>query len=46
MTQEHTHQMKLWIIIFSVLLLVACASYNGRGLKPGVDGLEVGVAVL
>lgn len=32
--------MRLWITIFSVLLLAACASYSGRDLKPGVDGLE------
>lgn len=32
--------MKPWITIFSALLLAACASYSGRGLKPGVDGLE------
>jgi hypothetical protein len=27
--------MKLFITTFSVLLLAACASYSGRGLKPG-----------
>jgi hypothetical protein len=32
--------MKYWITIFSVLLLVACASYDGRGLKPGENSLE------
>ena len=32
--------MKLWVAIFSVLLLSACAAYSGHGLKPGEDGLE------
>jgi hypothetical protein len=32
--------MKLFISILSALLLAACASYNGRGLKPGVARLE------
>jgi len=32
--------MKLWAIIFSALLLGACAAYSGYGLKPGADGLE------
>ena len=32
--------MKLWMAFFSALLLCACASYSGRGLKPGVDQLE------
>jgi len=32
--------MKPWISIFSALLLVACASYSGRGLKPGEDNME------
>lgn len=32
--------MKLWISIFSALLLVACASYSGRELRPGEDRLE------
>ena len=32
--------MKLWITIFSALLLFSCASYSGRGLKPGEDRLE------
>jgi hypothetical protein len=32
--------MKKWMAIFLVLLLGACASYSGRGLKPGVDRLE------
>ena len=38
--------MKLWITIFSALLLVACASYSGRGLKPGEDRLEKVVQVM
>jgi hypothetical protein len=33
-------KMKRWITIFTTLLLVACASYSGRGLKPGADRLE------
>ena len=32
--------MKMWMAIFSALLLCACAAYSGRGLKPGVDQLE------
>jgi hypothetical protein len=32
--------MKPFISILSALLLVSCASYNGRGLKPGVAQLE------
>lgn len=32
--------MKRWISIIFVLLLVSCASYNGRGLKPGIDTME------
>lgn len=32
--------MKLSKTIYSVLLLVACASYGGRELKPGEDRLE------
>jgi hypothetical protein len=32
--------MKSWISIFSALLLVACASYDGRGLKPGENSLD------
>lgn len=32
--------MKMWMAFFSALLLCACAAYNGRGLKPGVDQLE------
>lgn len=32
--------MKSRIIILFVLLLAACASYSGRGLKPGVASLQ------
>jgi SmpA / OmlA family len=32
--------MKLRMAIISVLLLGACASYSGHGLKPGEDRLE------
>jgi len=32
--------MKMWVVFFLAVLLGACASYNGRGLKPGVDKLE------
>ena len=32
--------MKLWLAIFSMLLLGGCASYSGQGLKPGEDRLE------
>jgi len=32
--------MKLLLTVISTLLLVACASYSGRGLKAGVDDLE------
>ena len=32
--------MKLWIVFFATLLLSGCASYSGRGLKPGEDSLE------
>jgi len=32
--------MRLFITILSALLLVACASYSGRGLKPGEAQLE------
>lgn len=32
--------MKFLISIFSAMLLVSCASYNGRGLKPGTDRME------
>ncbi len=32
--------MKLWMAFFSALLIGACASYSGQGLKPGEDGLE------
>jgi hypothetical protein len=32
--------MKLWIAIFSTLLLSACAAYSGYGLKPGADRTE------
>jgi len=38
--------MNRWIIIFSALLLCACAAYSGRGLKPGVDQLENVVEVM
>jgi len=32
--------MKLWITLLTSMLLFACASYNGRGLKPGEARLE------
>lgn len=32
--------MKRWMAIFSVLLLGACATYSGHGLKPGADRME------
>jgi hypothetical protein len=32
--------MRIFITILSALLLVACASYSGRGLKPGEARLE------
>jgi len=32
--------MKLWMTILSALSLAACASYSGRGLKPGGDRVE------
>jgi hypothetical protein len=32
--------MKHRISILFVLLLVSCASYNGRGLKPGIDTMD------
>lgn len=32
--------MKLAIILISALLLGACASYDGRGLQPGVSSIE------
>src|ERR1035441_5353156 len=32
--------MKLWIALLSSLLLAACASYSGGGLKPGEARLE------
>jgi len=32
--------MKLLLGIFTATLLTSCASYNGRGLKPGEDRLE------
>lgn len=32
--------MKRWLVLLSVLLLCACASYSGRGLKPGESNLE------
>jgi hypothetical protein len=32
--------MKTGLTIFLALLLAACASYSGRGLKPGIDGLD------
>jgi len=39
-TFDITTIMKPWITFFLALLLVACASYSGRGLQPGVDGLD------
>jgi hypothetical protein len=38
--------MKRWIIMISALLLGACASYGGRGLKPGQDSLDDVVRVM
>lgn len=32
--------MNYWGAIIVTLLLGACAAYDGRGLKPGADGLE------
>ena len=32
--------MKRWLVLFSALILCACASYDGRGLKPGAAGLD------
>lgn len=32
--------MKLWIALLSSILLAACASYSGSGLKPGEARLE------
>jgi hypothetical protein len=32
--------MRLWIILFSAMLLAGCASYGGSGLKPGEARLE------
>ena len=32
--------MKLWIFFLSAMLLAGCASYGGRGLKPGAARLE------
>ena len=32
--------MKLWIALLSSMLLAACASYGGSGLKPGEARLE------
>jgi len=32
--------MKLWIGLIAALLLSACASYSGSGLKPGESSLE------
>jgi hypothetical protein len=32
--------MKRRIALFAALFLGACASYNGRGLKPGASGLD------
>ena len=38
--------MKLWIAIFSTLLLSACAAYSGYGLKPGADRADDVVRVM
>jgi hypothetical protein len=42
-TLEHVAQIpanvKLWITLLSTLLLAACASYSGSGLKPGAARL-------
>jgi len=38
--------MKLFITILSALLLAACASYSGRGLKPGEAQLEDVLSVM
>lgn len=38
--------MKAWISISLLLLLGACASYGGRGLKPGIDRLENVISVM
>ncbi len=32
--------MKLWISLIPIMLLAACASYSGSGLKPGEARLE------
>jgi hypothetical protein len=32
--------MKLWLALLSAMLLAACASYSGSGLKPGEARLE------
>jgi hypothetical protein len=38
--------MRLFITILSAFLLVACASYNGRGLKPDESRLEDVLSVM
>jgi hypothetical protein len=38
--------MKLFITILSALLLLACASYSGRGLKPGEAQLKDVLSVM
>lgn len=38
--------MKLWLALFSALLLCSCAAYDGHGLKLGVDRLENVVDVM
>jgi hypothetical protein len=38
--------MKQWIVIISALMVCACASYGGRGLQPGVAGLDDVVRVM
>lgn len=38
--------MKLYITILTASLLVACASYSGRGLKPGESRLEDVVRIM
>jgi hypothetical protein len=37
--EKEREKMRLWLVIFSALLLGACAS-SGSGLRPGVDRLE------
>ncbi|MBI3479364.1 MAG: hypothetical protein HY016_03255 [Nitrosomonadales bacterium] len=38
--------MKLWLALFSALLLGACATYKGQDLKPGEDRLENVLSVM